>query len=207
MKGFQGMDQLIVNLKRLPDHLEQEAKELVQDTAQGTVRDAVNNLRANGTGDTGGLMQSIEILPTKRGLGAEMFVNKDYAPSVEFGTRGKVQVPPGLEEYASQFKGTPTGTWDEFLDSILSWVKRKGITGVYSVKTRKRLTGKKYNNEAEDLQAAFLIARSIYLNGIPARPFFFPAWFKNTKDFNKNLNKILRDTLLKRIGGWFKDRL
>ncbi|SDZ82190.1 hypothetical protein SAMN05192529_102140 [Arachidicoccus rhizosphaerae] len=205
--GFKGMPDLILNIKKIPKELEQSVKELVEDTAQGVVRDAVNNVRANGSTNYGTLMQRITAIPKKNGLSQDVFVGVEYAPSVEWGTKGQVRVDYGLEAYASQFKGKPTGTWEEFLASVLDWVKKKGITGVYSVKTRKRLTGKKYNNDAEDERVAYLIARSIYLHGIKPKPFFFPAWFKNTKDFEKELNKILRNTLLKRIGGWFKDRL
>lgn len=205
MAGFEGMNELIINIKKLPEHLEANAKALVENTSKQIVIDAVNNMRSNGSTNYGTAMQSIQALPKNGGLGQEIFVGVEYAPIIEWGSKGRVQVPAELSTYASQFKGTPTGTWEQFLASILDWVKKKGITGVYSVKTRKRLTGAKYGNDAEDERVAFLIARSIYLHGVTAKPFFFPAWFKNTEDFEKNLNKILRDTLLKRIGGWFKD--
>lgn len=39
------------------------------------------------------------------GLNAEVGTPLDYAPYIEFGTGGKVEVPNGLEDYAIQFKG------------------------------------------------------------------------------------------------------
>lgn len=193
---FKGLDQYINDVSAIPARLEQKGKALVEDTAQTIVRDAVNNLRANGSTDLGGLMQSIVAIPAEGGLKWEISVQKDYGISIEFGTKSKVKVPTELQSYAAQFKGIPSGgTWTEFKAVILAWVKRKGITGVYSVKTRKRLTGKKYNNDAEDERVAFLIARSIYLHGVTAKPFFFPAYFKNRDKYEEGLKKLLKEII------------
>ena len=204
-KGFKGMPQLISRLRSIPARLDQEVKNLVQDTANNVVRDAVNNIRANGNADLGGLMQSINAYPDKGGLAAHMIVQKEYGAAQEFGTKGKVRVPIELAEYAAQFKGIPSGgTWTEFLAEIKAWVKRKGITGVYSVKTRKRLTGAKYNNDAEDERAAYLIAMSIYLHGVTPKPYFFPAWFKNSDQFKIELKKVMKRTIWQKLKDWFR---
>lgn len=202
MAGFEGMDRFIKQIHEIPKKAEREGRIIVQDVAQGIVRDAVNNLRANGNTDTGGLMQSINALPQKGGLKFEVMVRKDFAPSIEFGTRGKVdfsdqpaELRSVLQQYAMQFKGTPTGTWDEFWREMIEWVKRKGLTGVYSVKTRKRLTAAKYDNDAEDEGLAWLIARSIYLHGIPARPFFFPAYHAGVVGYKKKLEALMQSLL------------
>jgi hypothetical protein len=43
-----------------------------------------------------------------RGAGAierEVYTDVKYAPYMEFGTKSKTEIPPGLEGYAMQFKG------------------------------------------------------------------------------------------------------
>ena len=51
------------------------------------------------------LRGSIETLYGKSRLTAQVGTRVHYAPYVEFGTGGLVQVPKGLESYAMQFKG------------------------------------------------------------------------------------------------------
>jgi hypothetical protein len=176
-QGFKGMPELIAKIKSIPPTLIQEVKNLVADTSQQIVIDAVNNVRANGSTNYGGLMQSINAVPKNNGLGQEIMAAVEYAPAIEWGTKGKAKsIDPRVEEYASQFKGTPSGgTWSEFLEAINDWVKKKGIA-----------SGK----EVE--RVAFLIARSIYIHGVAPKPFFFPAWFKNTADFETKLKDVLK---------------
>jgi hypothetical protein len=102
----------------------------------------------------------------------DIFSNAFYSPFMEFGTKGKYQPIPGTEKIAAEFKGYKGGDFMEFLRNIVRWVKRKGITGTYSVKTRKR-TGSKINQIAEDYSAAWPIAMSILKNGVNPHPFFF----------------------------------
>ena len=80
-----------------------------------------------------------------------------YAPYIEFGTRGQAKAEPGFEEVAEKFKGRKHGGTLKLIDAIRAWVIRKGIE----------------SEEKEINRAAFLIARSIYKNGISPRPFFF----------------------------------
>ena len=102
----------------------------------------------------------------------DIFSNAFYSPFMEFGTKGKYQPIPGTEKIAAEFKGYKGGDFMELLRNIVRWVKRKGITGTYSVKTRKR-TGSKINQIAEDYSAAWPIAMSILKNGVNPHPFFF----------------------------------
>lgn len=102
----------------------------------------------------------------------EVVAQKFYAPFMEFGTKGKYQPIPGTESIAAQFKGYKGGDFMELLRMILRWVHRKGITGTYSVKTRRR-TGSKVNRYAEDYSAAWPIALSILKNGVRPHPYFF----------------------------------
>jgi hypothetical protein len=90
---------------------------------------------------------------------------------MEFGTKGHYTPQPGID--ASEFKATGEGkTGKGFYDSILEWVKRNGIAGTFSVKTRRR-TGSKLDRQIEDEQTAFAIYLSIMRHGVKAHPFFF----------------------------------
>lgn len=105
-------------------------------------------------------------------MNAVVVAQKFYAPFVEFGTKGKYKAIPGTEQIAAQFKGYKGGDFMELLRMIVRWVKRKGIAGTYSVKTKRR-TGSKINRLAEDYAAAWPIALSILRNGISPHPYFF----------------------------------
>jgi hypothetical protein len=106
-------------------------------------------------------------------LNYDIFSQTSYAAYMEFGTKGNYRPVPGAEAIAAQFhnKKQP-GTFKDMLRSIARWVKRKGISGTYSVKTRRR-TGSKINQLAEDYAAAWPIAMSILKNGVKAHPYFF----------------------------------
>lgn len=195
VEGFKGMPELIARVKKIPDDLKAGVKNLVADTSQQIVIDAVNNLRANGSTNYGALMQSVNSIPKNNGFGQEIVAATEYAPAVEWGTKTNFSLGdhPELEAYAAQFKGTPSGgTWDQFLAAILDWVKKKGIGISYSVKTHRRTTATGNSIDSEQERIAFLIARSIYKKGVTARPFFFPAWFRNTADFEKKLTEMFK---------------
>lgn len=128
---------------------------------------------ASSFGDRGTLRQSIghrEIAP----LSYEVFVGTFYAPFIEFGTKSKAQVPAGLEDVASQFRGQKGSGALSLIEAIKGWVIRKKIA------TEKKANG-----------VAFVIARSIYRNGISPRPFFYKHITPvRTKLFSR-LNQIL----------------
>ena len=106
-------------------------------------------------GDRGTLLRSIT--QSKIGdMSYEVSANTYYAPFIEFGTKSKFNPYPGTEEYASQFKSKKSSSGLKLIDVIKGWVTRKGIA-----------KGK----EAD--KVAFLIARSIFKNGISPKPFFF----------------------------------
>lgn len=140
--------------------------------------------------DEGRLKQSISAdinTPFRKEVTASAY----YAPYVEFGTKGKVQVPSGLEQYAAQFKGQKRGSFKEFVDSLIGWVSRKKIAGTYSVKTRRR-TGGKALKDSQNKAMAWAIALKIMREGIKPQPFFFRA-------FNAIQPKII-DRIKKVIG-------
>lgn len=162
----QGLDRLLKVFDQLPKQAQREIKSELQVTAK-EVRDGA---KKDAPADEARLRQSISILetgPTSFEVVAQTF----YAGYLEFGTKTKVNIPPGLEGIAGQLKG-PVGGEGNPLESIQQWVKRKGIAGTFSVKTRRRL-GNKQTKEQQDKQAAFLIWRKIRKFGIKPQPFFF----------------------------------
>lgn len=76
-----------------------DVEAIIEDTAQNIETDAISAVRR----DTSFLASSIN--KQFQGLEAEVNVNKHYAPYVEFGTGGLVDVPTGLEEFANKFRG------------------------------------------------------------------------------------------------------
>jgi HK97 gp10 family phage protein len=156
--------------EKIRETVEQEMQAAAQDWVAGAVRDAPV--------DQGALKQSISYKQSNTqtqvgtSISFEIVAQRFYAPFVEFGTKGKYLPIPGTEKIAAEFKGYKGGDFMDLLRMIVRWVKRKGIAGTYSVKTRRR-TGSKINQYAEDYSAAWPIALSILRNGISPHPFFF----------------------------------
>ena len=101
--------------------------------------------------------------------------NVKYAPYVEFGTGPMAQrnIPSEYRDYANQFKGKGGGTFKEFMDALILWVRRKGIGG---------------KNEKS---VAFLIARSILKNGLRPQPFMIPSFEQEVPKLKKRIKDIL----------------
>ncbi len=159
-------------LKRL-----QTAKKTVQAEVSGEIGDAALKFRddaaraavANG-GDRGTLAKSISAQQNSP-FNWTVAVGATYGAFVEFGTKGKARVPAGFEDVAARFKGFK-GNGGKLYDAIYQWVKRKGLTATYSVKTQRRSKFTK-SEEKRTQEVAFLIARSIYRYGITPKPFFY----------------------------------
>lgn len=109
----------------------------------------------------------------------------------EFGTGGKVDVPEAMADVAAQFQGAKGGNMAAFILALTDWVKRHGLTGVYSVKTHKR-----NNNYAnQDEQVAWAIAKTILKNGLQPRPFLYPAFVNQSQKLLPLLQKALQELL------------
>jgi len=120
------------------------------------------------TGVSNRLMTSIDVRGSK--LEREVFTDVKYAPYVEFGTKSKVDIPPGLEGYAMQFKGKGSGSFKDFEASIKLWAQRKDIPE----------------------EAVYPIMKSILHKGTKAQPFLFPAFFAEQPQLIKKLKKVIR---------------
>lgn len=128
----------------------------------------------------------------------------DYAAYLEFGTRKYAAawvatLPLEWRQLAESKRGGGGGSFQEMVRRITEWVHRKGlgtgfagdigVTGTYSIKTRRR-TGNKATQQNQDKQAAYAIALSILRNGIPAQPYLYPAVNEATPLLLKDLNEI-----------------
>ncbi len=181
-----GFKQFQDGIKKLPETLRREV---------GThVRAAADQFKELATkdapGDVGYLRSQITVKPIDE-LKYEVVSGSEYSAPMEFGTKGKFRPIPGID--ASEFQGKPTGgTFKEMLKNIEEWVKRKGITGTYSVKTRRR-TGSKSAQQTQNKQAAYLIARSILNKGVTPHPFFFKQIPIVRRDLFRNIRNILNE--------------
>jgi hypothetical protein len=170
--------------KELPDIVSGELETMSQEWVKLAKTDA--------PADQGALRGSITYYPAGP-MKYEIVAQKFYAPFMEFGTKGKYTPIPGTEAIAAEFKGYKGGDFMELLRMIVRWVKRKGITGTYSVKTRKR-SGNKINQFAEDYSAAWPIAMSILKNGVNPHPFFFKqmhiVWPKMVRNVESRIAQV-----------------
>ena len=117
----------------------------------------------------GKLAQSISHAKVKPAL-YKVTVNELYGAYMEFGTGSKVNVPAEFADMASSFKGKKQGTFKQGLEAIKVWCKSKGIPE----------------------EAAYPIFAKILGAGINPQPFLYPAWIKGKKDYQNNLERLLK---------------
>lgn len=192
---IKGLRRLVNRVKRMPVAVQREVDKTLKAGAYEINAMAIRNIKANDSigvsGGGGGLLGSQIVVPIEKGefRGYRVMNTAPYAPYVEFGTGSRVDVPSEWSAYAMQFKGRGGGgNSHDFLISIAQWVRAKGITGRYSVKTRRRV-GSKSSQEQEDMAAAYPIFLSIMRNGSRPHPFLYPAYVAGVK-------KIIQDVKL-----------
>ena len=117
----------------------------------------------------GKLAQSISHLKVKPAL-YKVTVNELYGAYMEFGTGTKVSVPAEFADMAATFKGKKQGTFKQGLEAIKVWCKAKGIPE----------------------EAAYPIFAKILGAGINPSPFLYPSWIKGKKDYQNNLERLLK---------------
>jgi len=152
-------------LDSLGERVRKSAEKEIERSARNIERDAKRNAP---TGASNRLKTSIDVRGS--GLSREVYTDVKYAPYMEFGTKSKVKIPPGLESYAMQFKGKGTGSFQDFEKSLKLWAKRKGIPE----------------------EAVYPIMKSILHKGVKAQPFLFPAFFAEQPQLLKRLKRVLR---------------
>lgn len=173
-----GLDELTSMLSDLPAELYQAIDQILNDGTQAIASEA----RQRAPGNVGFLRNQIgaEYMGP---LKYQVFSGASYSAFVEFGTRAKVDIPPGLEEFAAQFKGDFTsGTYSEgsgsaltAKEAIFAWCYQKGI----------------------DKNLWYAIYVSIMINGIQPQPFFFPAVNRILPIIQDQIIKAVSDILQK----------
>lgn len=182
----QGLDKLQKIFYQLPATVRKEMKGELKVTA-AEIRDSAKREAPADEGRLKSAISSKEAGP----LSFSVVAQTTYAGYLEFGTKTKTVVPAGLEDVASSLKGPVQGSGNP-LEAITNWVKRKGIAGTYSTKTRKLSKSKSSLDNIR--QTAFLIWQHIRKFGIKPQPYFF----KQVEPAEKKLKQRLAD-VIKRI--------
>jgi len=167
-----GLEQLQAKIQKATKETQTLVDAELEAAAMNFVGLAKKDLASQG-GDRGTLLRSITY-NKKADLQYTVSANVFYAPFIEFGTKGKFNPYPGTEEFASQYKGVKGSGTLRLIDAIRGWVKRKRIA-----------TGKEVD------RVAFLIARSIYKNGISPKPFFFKQITPVRNNLVQNVTRVL----------------
>lgn len=184
----QGLDRLLKVFDQLPKQAQKELKAELSITAK-EIRDGA---KRDAPADEARLKQSISV--TEPGnLTFEVVAQTSYAGYLEFGTKTRTSIPAGLESIARQLKG-PSGGQGNPIDALQAWVKRKGIAGTFSARTRRRL-GNKATKEQQDRQAAFIIWQKIRKYGIKPQPFFFKQLEPAEGRLKNRLAAIINDLI------------
>ena len=129
----------------------------IKSSAVNVLADSQRNIKAHDSIATAQLINSGKTKSSMPGQYVDVIYNVIQAYYVEFGRKAG-KFPP--------------------IDIIRQWVDKRGLSDIFSWKTRKRSRrGKAYENRAN--AAAFLIARKISRSGTSAKPFLHPALRSN----------------------------
>jgi len=176
-------------LKRIKE-LGPESKQIIDDELNAGALEMVREAKRNAPVDEGFLRNSIGA-DTSKILQKEFFSSAFYSVYREFGTGKKFKAPAGYESFAAKYKGKAgRGNMMQFFYRLVLWVRRKGISGTYSTKSRRR-TGSRANQATQDYQVAYAIMLSILKNGSLPHPFMIPAL--------KKVNPQIVTRIIKRI--------
>lgn len=167
---IQGMAELLDRLRKAPQNITTLVQAELNDGAEAIAAEA----KQRAPGDQGYLRNQINSIK-KEALTFEVISHAEYSPFLEFGTGEHISIPPGLEEYAAQFKGNfASGLYSEISgltakEAIFEWCRRKGI----------------------EEQLWYAIYVSVMVHGIRPQPFFFPAAQRLTPIIIDRVNKAL----------------
>lgn len=194
-----GIPELIARLNRISDEGKRQSIAIISSVADLIVVDA----KANAPADLGTIIQNIgkDVKTDGDKTYAVVFSAAPESPFMEFGTGGKVIIPTEMSDLAASFRGKSGGDFKAFVLALTGWVKRKGLVGVYSIKTKRRSNAKQFGgkagNDAGDERAAYAIAVSILKNGLKPRPFLYPAYVKNIVKLRPMLETALATAILR----------
>jgi HK97 gp10 family phage protein len=182
--SIKGMDKAIQGLKNRSKAVVNEVDVALNESANIIANNAVRDAPK----DESRLTQSISA--TKQGrLSYKVVADVFYAPYIEWGTKTKIRVPSEQQAIAAQYKGKAgRGTYEQFLERIAKWVKRKGIGATYNVQTRRK------NRQTKDEKAQIVraIAASIMKYGTAPQPFFWHNVLKEKPRLIDRIQKIVK---------------
>lgn len=181
----QGLDQLLSVMKKLPAATQTELAEEMKITAD-EIRDGA---KRDAPVDEARVKNSISSKKISNSL-FEVVAQSSYAGYLEFGTKTKVSIPAGLESVAGQLRGSVGNAATSPYEAILGWVKRKGIAGTFSVKSRK--ASKSKASQALVKSAAWAIWNHIRKYGIRPHPYFFKQVEPAEKRLRERVANIIR---------------
>lgn len=158
-----GLNQLLKAIKdKAKDVQEEVSIQLIE-----SANEMVNGAAGDAPVDMGILRNEITVKKVDN-LNYEVVSQADYSAYVEFGTKSQVEIPPGLEQVAAQFRGKH-GSSGEAKKFIYDWCKRKGIPE----------------------EAWFNVYRSIMVKGVKPHPFFFKQLEKEAPKLIQNIKNII----------------
>ena len=168
---IKGLSSTISELRKFGE----KAEKLINVETQAIAFQIETDAKERAPKNFGKLAQSISHAKVNPSL-YKVTVNELYGAYMEFGTGKKVSVPAEWKEIALQFKGTGRGpqlkgnSFDDGLESIVEWCKKKGIPII---------------------QAKWIFLK-ILGAGVNPQPFLYPAWTKGKKDYQNNLERLLK---------------
>jgi hypothetical protein len=173
-----GVQDAINRLAKVGGQVAEDVEDELAAGANDIIISAERNLQRQDlfvSGNLAGSRYAKQIAPLRFEVGFNAF----HAPFIEFGTRGKVQIPPAMQEIAAKIKTRrreKEGKFKDMVLAILEWGGKKGLWDANDKKSKGR---------------AFMMARSIYRNGIASQPFLYPAYVENRSKIIERIKKIV----------------
>lgn len=179
-----GLDKIKKKLGEIPQTVRDETDAILASIGNEFVNRAVEDAPVDQ-----GILKNQITLEKEGEMKWRVVSGAGWSAYIEFGTKSRVQVPPDLATYAAQFKNGGAKTPGKgFYDSILGWVKRKGIVIPPKGATR-------VDKQIQVEQTAFAIYLSIIRHGVKAHPFFFKQLPQAQVDINKRLDQMVKKIL------------
>jgi hypothetical protein len=167
-----GLDKTLNKLSNLSANIKDDVQVAMNAFAINTTTDAKILIKSNGD-DTGALANAMQY--EIRDLRVVIYNSKNYSTFVEFGTKSYASkyvavLPKDWQNYAQTFKGKKTGTFRDFIERMVVWGKKKGMT----------------RNQS------YYAAKKILKEGTKQKPYLYPSVQKNLLIFIKDVKNIFK---------------
>jgi len=117
----------------------------------------------------GRLRSSLKPIMSVNGLSGRAWTDVEYAAAVEFGTKLLAQIPAEIAQNAAQFKNLGDGDFDELVEQIRKWCKKKGIPE----------------------EAAYPISLKLVRKGQKPQPYLYQAFRAEQRKYIDAIKKIM----------------